>query len=76
MLNEEEVLRLIDNPMKTTDTFKFSCKACGNCCRNRIKVNNLLAANDFDYARGKIYGQVHIKSFRQTINEFGIKYVR
>lgn len=34
MLNEQEVKRLIDNPMKQTDTFNFSCKACGNCCRN------------------------------------------
>ncbi len=30
MLNEQEVKRIIDNPMKPTDTFKFSCKACGN----------------------------------------------
>jgi len=35
MLNEQEVRRLIENPMKPTDTFKFSCKACGDCCRNR-----------------------------------------
>lgn len=35
MLNEQEIKKLIDNPMKPTDTFKFSCKACGNCCRNR-----------------------------------------
>lgn len=51
MLNEQEVLRLIENPMKTTDTFKFSCKACGNCCRNRKEPIMLTGYDVFRIAK-------------------------
>lgn len=52
MLNEYEVKRLIDNPMKPTDTFKFSCKACGNCCRNRKEPILLTGYDVFRIAKG------------------------
>ena len=51
MLNEQEVKRLIDNPMKTTDSFKFSCKACGNCCRNRKEAIMLTGYDVFRIAK-------------------------
>ncbi|GAB6152590.1 YkgJ family cysteine cluster protein [Desulfosporosinus burensis] len=52
MLNEQEVKRLIENPMKPTDTFKFSCKACGNCCRNRQEPILLTGYDVFRIAKG------------------------
>lgn len=52
MLNEQEVKRLIDNPMKPTDKFKFSCKACGNCCRNRKEPILLTGYDVFRIAKG------------------------
>jgi hypothetical protein len=36
--------KLIQNPLGLDATFSFSCKACGNCCRNRDDV--LLSAFD------------------------------
>lgn len=32
---EEQLEKIINNTLKPTDTFKFSCKMCGRCCRNR-----------------------------------------
>lgn len=32
---EEQLEKIINNTLKPTDTFKFSCKMCGCCCRNR-----------------------------------------
>lgn len=52
MLNEQEVKKLIDNPMKPTDTFKFSCKACGNCCRNRQEPILMTGYDVFRIAKG------------------------
>lgn len=51
MLNEQEVLRLIDNPMKPTDTFKFSSKACGNCSRSRKEPIMLTGYDVFRIAK-------------------------
>ena len=30
-----DIERFMANFMKEDDTFKFDCKICGDCCRNR-----------------------------------------
>lgn len=52
MLNEQEVKRLIENPMKATDKFKFSCKVCGKCCRKREEPIMLTGYDVFRIAKG------------------------
>jgi len=69
MLNEKEVKRLIDNPMKPTDTFKFSCKACGNCCRKREEPIMLTGYGVFRIAKG-----LRIE-MTEVINKYTIGYV-
>jgi len=51
MFNGQEIKKMIESTMRPTDTFKFSCKTCGNCCRNRKEPIMLVGYDVFKIAK-------------------------
>ena len=34
----DAILKLMEKPLGPEDTFRFRCKQCGSCCRDRIDI--------------------------------------
>lgn len=69
MFNEQEIKKMIQSTLTLTDTFKFSCKVCGNCCRNRKEPIILAGYDVFKIAKAmKI-------EMSEVLNKYTIGYI-
>jgi len=70
MFNEQEIKKIISSSMKPTDTFRFSCRECGNCCRNR-KEPILLTGYDIFRIAMALGIEMHEVLIKHTIGYIG-----
>ena len=67
-IRQDTIMKLMEHPMRSDDTFQFRCRQCGSCCRDRVDI----LLSPFDLCRmAKELGE----PLHQVFDKYGYLYV-